>query len=141
MTEENAVKRARRQEKVGIVVSDKMDKTVVVAVATTKMHRLYLRFYRKTTKFHAHDAKNECREGDRVRLVASRRNTNFAYFAIALAIGYPAQGLLAIIGRVAQRSPISSGPVWLGETRSRLKSRRYIFLQMQSEHRVHKSIR
>lgn len=72
MTEQDAVKRSRRQEKVGVVVSDKMDKTVVVAVATTKMHRLYQRFYRKTTKFHAHDETNDCHVGDRVRLVASR---------------------------------------------------------------------
>ena len=64
--------RSRRQEKVGVVLSSRMDKTVIVAVETTVMHRLYQRFYKKTSKFYAHDEENSCREGDRVRLVASR---------------------------------------------------------------------
>jgi len=62
----------RRQEKVGVVVSNRMNKTVVVAVETTVMHRLYQRFYKKTSKFYAHDEANTCQPGDRVRLVASR---------------------------------------------------------------------
>jgi len=67
-----ARERRNRQEKIGVVVSNKMNKTVVVAVETTIMHRLYLRFYKKTSKFYAHDEQNSCRPGDRVRLVASR---------------------------------------------------------------------
>lgn len=62
----------RRQEKVGVVLSSKMNKTVVVAVETTVMHRLYRRFYKKTSKFYAHDEQNTCRPGDRVRLVSTR---------------------------------------------------------------------
>jgi small subunit ribosomal protein S17 len=73
MSETSAEKtRSRRQEKVGVVLSSRMNKTVVVAVETTVMHRLYQRFYKKTSKFYAHDEENSCRPGDRVRLVSSR---------------------------------------------------------------------
>jgi small subunit ribosomal protein S17 len=68
----SANERGRRQEKVGVVLSNKMNKTVVVAVETTVMHRLYRRFYKKTAKFYAHDEQNVCRPGDRVRLVSTR---------------------------------------------------------------------
>lgn len=67
-----AKSRARRQEKVGIVVSDRMDKTVVVAVEHPVMHRLYQRHRKKTAKFYAHDERNDCKVGDRVTIVASR---------------------------------------------------------------------
>jgi small subunit ribosomal protein S17 len=62
----------RRQEKVGIVTSNRMDKTVVVAVEKVVMHRLYQRHQKKTSKFYAHDPENQCRPGDRVRIVATR---------------------------------------------------------------------
>lgn len=62
----------RRQFKVGRVVSDKMDKTVVVAVDYLKPHPLYRKIIRKTSKFHAHDASNDCRIGDTVRIGESR---------------------------------------------------------------------
>lgn len=65
-------RRGQRQEKIGVVLSNKMDKTVVVAVETTTMHRLYQRFYKKTSKFYAHDEQNTCRPGDKVRLVSTR---------------------------------------------------------------------
>jgi len=65
-------KRGRRQVKIGLVVSDKMDKTVVVAVQNTEVHRLYHRYVKKTVKFTAHDEGNECRVGDRVSLVSTR---------------------------------------------------------------------
>jgi len=64
--------RGRRQEKVGVVVGNQMKKTVVVAVETTAMHRLYRRIYKKTSKFYAHDEDDRCQVGDRVRLVATR---------------------------------------------------------------------
>jgi small subunit ribosomal protein S17 len=64
--------RGRRQEKVGTVVSSRMDKTVVVTVEYTVMHRLYQRMQKRTSKFYAHDEANECKPGDRVRLVSSR---------------------------------------------------------------------
>ena len=62
----------RAQTKTGRVVSSAMDKTVVVAVNTTKMHRLYHRQMKQTTKFYAHDEKNECGLGDQVQIVSSR---------------------------------------------------------------------
>jgi small subunit ribosomal protein S17 len=62
----------RRQYKVGRVVSDKMDKTVVVAVDYLKPHPLYRKIIRKTNKFHAHDGENTCRIGDTVRIGETR---------------------------------------------------------------------
>jgi small subunit ribosomal protein S17 len=64
--------RGRQQVKTGVVVSAKMDKTVVVAVGTTSTHRLYLRTMKKTKKFHAHDEENRCKVGDEVEIVSSR---------------------------------------------------------------------
>lgn len=64
--------RRRQQVKVGTVVSDKMDKTVVVAVTNTVMHRLYHRYVKRTSKFYAHDPENDCRLGDQVRIVSVR---------------------------------------------------------------------
>ncbi|MEM8529713.1 MAG: 30S ribosomal protein S17 [Chloroflexota bacterium] len=62
----------RRQYKVGRVVSNKMNKTVVVAVDYLKPHRLYRKIIRKTNRFHAHDETNQCREGDIVRIGETR---------------------------------------------------------------------
>lgn len=64
--------RGRRQVLTGTVVSDKMDKTIVVKVERTVMHRLYHRYMKRTSKFTAHDESNECRTGDRVTIVQSR---------------------------------------------------------------------
>jgi small subunit ribosomal protein S17 len=64
--------RGRRQVKVGKVVSSKMDKTVVVAVANTITHPLYHRTMKRTKKFHAHDEENRCNVGDVVEIVSSR---------------------------------------------------------------------
>jgi len=68
----NAEARGRSQTKVGTVVSDKMDKTVVVRVTNIVMHPLYRRYMKKTKKFHAHDEGNRCGVGDEVLIVASR---------------------------------------------------------------------
>ncbi len=56
----------------GTVVSDKMDKTVVVAVNTVKEHPIYRKKYKVTTKFKAHDAENSCKEGDLVEITETR---------------------------------------------------------------------
>jgi small subunit ribosomal protein S17 len=61
-----------RKAKVGRVVSDKMDKTIVVSVERLSRHPLYKRVIRLTTKFKAHDERNEARIGDTVRIVESR---------------------------------------------------------------------
>lgn len=63
---------SRRQIKTGRVVSDKMDKTVVVKVDYLKPHPLYRKIIRKTNKFHAHDEENVCRVGDVVRIEETR---------------------------------------------------------------------
>ena len=66
------MERNLRKERIGIVVSNKMDKSIVVAVATKEKHPIYGKFVKKTTKFVAHDEKNECAEGDRVRIMETR---------------------------------------------------------------------
>jgi small subunit ribosomal protein S17 len=62
----------RRQQKTGRVVSNKMDKTIVVAVESLKRHRLYKRTYKSTNKFKAHDEHNEALPGDMVRIEETR---------------------------------------------------------------------
>jgi len=68
----SAAARTLRKEKIGRVVSDKMDKTIVVSVERLSRHPLYKRVIRLTTKFKAHDENNEARIGDTVRIVESR---------------------------------------------------------------------
>jgi small subunit ribosomal protein S17 len=63
---------ARRQQKVGRVISNKMDKTIVVLVESLKMHRIYKRRYKQTKHFYAHDEENTCEIGDMVRIEESR---------------------------------------------------------------------
>ena len=69
---EPSVRAIRRQEKVGKVTSNKMQKTVVVTVDRQFIHRLYKRVVRRSKKFLAHDEKNECRVGDLVRIQETR---------------------------------------------------------------------
>lgn len=69
--EENK-KKAGNREFVGIVTSDKMDKTIVVQVNTKKLHRLYKKYVSRSKKYHAHDEQNEARIGDTVRIVEAR---------------------------------------------------------------------
>ena len=64
--------RGNRKTRVGQVVSDKMDKTIVVAIKTKVMHPLYGKTVNKTTKLKAHDENNECKIGDRVRVMETR---------------------------------------------------------------------
>lgn len=64
--------RGRRKTKVGKVVSDKMNKSVVVSVERLVKHPLYGKYFRKTTKFVAHDEENQCKVGDTVRLMETR---------------------------------------------------------------------
>ena len=69
MDEQNVQKKAAKRSFVGIVTSDKMDKTIVVSIDTKKMDRLYKNYVTRTKKCKAHDEKNEAREGDTVRIV------------------------------------------------------------------------
>jgi small subunit ribosomal protein S17 len=64
--------RSLRKEKVGRVVSNKMDKSVTVVVERKEKHPIYGKFVTKTTKFMAHDEKNECGIGDTVRIMETR---------------------------------------------------------------------
>jgi small subunit ribosomal protein S17 len=68
----NETGQGRRQQKTGRVVSDKMQKTIVVAVESLNRHRVYKRTYRYTTKFKAHDEENSARIGDIVRIEETR---------------------------------------------------------------------
>lgn len=61
-----------RKTRVGTVVSDKMDKTIVVAVKDSVKHPLYKKIMKRTVKFKAHDEKNECGIGDRVQIMETR---------------------------------------------------------------------
>ncbi|MDR2292909.1 MAG: 30S ribosomal protein S17, partial [Prevotellaceae bacterium] len=66
------MERNLRKERIGIVVSNKMEKTIVVAVKRKVKHPIYGKFVNKTTKFVAHDEKNESSEGDTVRIMETR---------------------------------------------------------------------
>ena len=72
VTESTAAVQGKRKTKVGRVVSDKMDKTIVVSVERLTRHRLYKRVVRLTTKFKAHDEENEAHVGDTVLIEESR---------------------------------------------------------------------
>ncbi len=66
------MERGNRKVRIGRVVSDKMDKTVVVAVERTTRHPLYGKTIRKTKKFKAHDESNACQMGDKVKIMETR---------------------------------------------------------------------
>lgn len=65
-------KRNLRKERTGVVVSNKMEKTIVVAVRRKVKHPIYGKFVNKTTKFVAHDEQNTCNEGDLVKIMETR---------------------------------------------------------------------
>lgn len=75
--------RALRKSRVGKVVSNKMDKTIVVAIEGSKKHPLYKKIIKHTVKFKAHDEKNECGVGDKVRIVETRKLSKDKYFRVA----------------------------------------------------------
>ena len=67
---------------VGVVASDKMDKTVVVLVSMKKKHPIYGKYITYTKKYKAHDEKNDCKVGDTVRIVETRPLSKDKYFRI-----------------------------------------------------------
>jgi small subunit ribosomal protein S17 len=67
-----SVERNDRKAKIGKVVSNKMDKTIVVSIETLISHPLYKKSVKRTTKFKAHDENNECNIGDRVKIMETR---------------------------------------------------------------------
>lgn len=66
----------------GIVVSDKMDKTVVVSVARSTRHPAYNKIIKKTKKYKAHDESNQCRIGDKVRIMETRHLSKDKFFRV-----------------------------------------------------------
>ena len=64
--------RHRSKEKTGTVLSNKMDKTVVVLVDSVSMHPLYKKYIRRRRKFYAHDERNQCNVGDQVKIIETR---------------------------------------------------------------------
>ena len=61
-----------RKERTGVVTSNKMDKSITVAIKWKEKHPIYGKFVNKTKKYHAHDEKNECQVGDTVRIMETR---------------------------------------------------------------------
>lgn len=75
--------RGRRQERQGTVVSDAMDKTIVVKVEVTKAHPRYKKVVRRSVKFHAHDERSEAKVGDVVRIVETRPLSKTKHWRLA----------------------------------------------------------
>ena len=72
MSSEQTLTRNLRKTRIGIITSDKMVKTITVAVERRVKHPLYGKFMKKTKKYHAHDEENTARIGDRVRIMETR---------------------------------------------------------------------
>ncbi|MFM2385422.1 MAG: hypothetical protein RL660_179 [Bacteroidota bacterium] len=70
--EATTIVRGRRKTRIGLVTSDKMDKTITIQVERKVKHPIYGKFVKKTTKFMAHDENNECGIGDTVRIMETR---------------------------------------------------------------------
>lgn len=66
------MERNLRKERIGVVASNKMDKTIVVVIERRTKHPIYGKFVKKSTRFMAHDEKNECNIGDTVRIMETR---------------------------------------------------------------------
>ncbi len=65
-------KRTLRKTRIGVVVSNKMDKTITVAIERKVAHPIYKKYFKKTTKLMAHDEKSECGFGDKVKIMETR---------------------------------------------------------------------
>jgi small subunit ribosomal protein S17 len=91
---------SRRQEKVGIVTSNKMQKSVVVTVDRQTNHPLYKRVVRRSIKFLAHDEKNECKVGDTVRILETRPLSRRKRWRV-----------VQVISKSAQVAPLPEGAV------------------------------
>lgn len=74
--------REQRKRLTGVVTSDKMDKTVIVAVTTTKRHPKYGKVMRLVKKYKAHDEANDCRLGDRVQIIESKPMSRHKRYAV-----------------------------------------------------------
>ena len=107
-TQNAAPQKSRRQQKVGRVVSNKMDKTIVVVVETLKKHRIYKRTYKQTKRFHAHDADNVCQIGDIVRIEESRPISKLKRWRLVEVVK-PGSGIVPVEELLAGVDPDLSG--------------------------------
>ena len=73
----------KRKARIGRVVSDKMDKTVVVSIETSRRHPLYKKTIKRAIRYKAHDEKNQCRLGDKVRIVETRPLSKEKHWRVA----------------------------------------------------------
>jgi small subunit ribosomal protein S17 len=78
---------SRRKEREGMVVSDKMDKTVIVVVSRVVRHGKYRKYLNQRGRYKAHDERNECRVGDRVRIIETRPYSRDKRWAVLAIIG------------------------------------------------------
>nr|WP_319494670.1 30S ribosomal protein S17 [uncultured Desulfobacter sp.] len=72
-----------KKELIGLIVSDKMDKSVVVRVERFVQHKVYKKYIKRYKKYHAHDEQNECRIGDEVKIIETRPLSKLKRFRIA----------------------------------------------------------
>ena len=107
-TQNTAPQKSRRQQKVGRVVSNKMDKTIVVVVETLKKHRIYKRTYKQTKRFHAHDEHNVCQIGDILRIEESRPISKLKRWRLVEVVK-PGSGIVPVEELLAGVDPDLSG--------------------------------
>ena len=88
----------KRKEREGIVVSDKMDKTVVVAVSRFVRHGKYRKYLSRRANYKAHDEKNQCRVGDRVRIIETRPLSRDKRWAVLVILGRTEGAGEALVG-------------------------------------------
>ena len=74
--------KSNKKELIGLIVSDKMDKSVVVRVERFVQHKVYKKYIKRHKKYHAHDEKNECRIGDEVKIVETRPLSKLKRFRV-----------------------------------------------------------
>ena len=96
--------KGRRQQKVGRVVSNKMDKTIVVVVESLKKHRIYKRTYKQTKRFQAHDEENVCQIGDIVRIEECRPLSKMKRWRL-IEIVKPSSGIVPVEEVLAEVDP------------------------------------
>src|SRR3989440_2804898 len=109
-------KKGRRQQRVGRVVSNKMNKTIVVIVESLKKHRIYKRTYKQTKRFNAHDEENTCQIGDMVRIEECRPLSKTKRWRL-VEIVRPGSGIVPVEEVLAEADPdLTSAEDDSGET-------------------------
>ena len=103
-TATSSTEKSRRIQKVGRVVSNKMNKTIVVIVETLKKHRIYKRTYKQTKRFNVHDEQNTCQVGDIVRIEESRPLSKTKRWRL-VEIVKPGSGIVPVAEVLAEVDP------------------------------------